>query len=62
VLLILREEGDLVAAEASAERYRELGRQKVIDGPAWALPALADGRVYCRSNAGVVVCLELGSR
>jgi len=59
-LLIQRECGELVLAEASREGYKELGRAKALDGPAWAVPALSGGRVYCRSNAGEVVCLLTG--
>lgn len=59
-LLIQRECGELVAAEASPDGYRELGRAKVIEGPLWAVPALADGRIYCRNNKGDVVCVAAG--
>ena len=31
-----------------------------ITGPAWAPPALAGGKLYCRSNKGEVVCVEVG--
>jgi hypothetical protein len=34
----------------------------VIEGPLWAVPALADGRVYCRNNEGDVVCLQTGKK
>lgn len=61
-LLIQRECGELVVAEASPEGYTELGRAQVIDGPCWAVPALAGGKIYCRSNKGEVVCLRVGPR
>jgi outer membrane protein assembly factor BamB len=61
-LLVQREEGELVVAEASPEGYTELGRAKVIEGPCWAVPALADGKVYCRNNDGKVVCVRVGPK
>jgi outer membrane protein assembly factor BamB len=58
-LLVLREEGELVLMEVSPDGHRELGRAKVIEGPCWTVPALADGRLYVRSNRGGVVCLDV---
>lgn len=59
-LLIQREGGELVLAEASPEAYKELGRAPLPKGVYWAVPALADGMLYCRSNEGTVVCLKTG--
>jgi len=61
-LLIVREGGDLIVAEADPAAYEELGRASVISGPVWAVPALANGRVYIRNNAGEAVCLRVGAR
>ncbi|MFC1582219.1 PQQ-binding-like beta-propeller repeat protein [Planctomycetota bacterium] len=58
-LFILREEGELVVVQASPEEYKELGRAKLAEGVYWAGPALADGRLYCRSNSGTVTCLKV---
>lgn len=60
-LLILRECGEIVLMEVSPSGHRELGRTKVIEGPCWTVPALADGRIYCRSNDGEMVCLDAGA-
>jgi outer membrane protein assembly factor BamB len=51
--------GKLVVARASAEGYHELRQTKVFDGApeTFTSPALANGRIYCRSYAGEVVCL-----
>lgn len=59
-LLIQREGGELVVAEASPDSYKELGRASLPQGIYWAFPALANGRLYCRSNKGGVVCLKTG--
>ena len=44
LLVILRETGELVVAEASAESYEELLRVAVFGGQSWTVPALAEGR------------------
>ncbi|MCA9054285.1 MAG: PQQ-binding-like beta-propeller repeat protein [Planctomycetaceae bacterium] len=58
-LLILSDQGELVVAEASPEKYQEVSRGKVLSGKCWTTPALSDGRLYCRSAAGEVVCIDL---
>jgi hypothetical protein len=61
-LLILREVGELVHAEASPSGYVELGRAQVIDGITWTVPALADGRVLVRNYKGDLVCVYVGAK
>jgi outer membrane protein assembly factor BamB len=53
--------GDLVVAKANAESYQELRRFRVFDAASetFTVPVLANGRIYCRSYAGEVVCLDL---
>lgn len=58
-LIILREAGELVVAEAAPEAYEELLRTTVFGGQSWTVPAVVEGRLYCRNNAGEVVCLQL---
>lgn len=58
-LIILRETGELVVAKAAPEAYEELLRTPVFGGQSWTVPAIANGRLYCRNNAGEVVCLQL---
>jgi len=60
-LLIQTLGGELILAEASPEGYKEHGRQSVLTGRCWAVPALADGRLYCRNANGDLVCLDVGS-
>jgi outer membrane protein assembly factor BamB len=57
-LIILRETGELVVANASAEAYDELLRTPVFGGQSWTVPAITGDRLYCRNNAGEVVCLQ----
>jgi len=49
----------LVVAEASADRFRQLARTKVLDGRCWTMPVLSGGRIYCRNYEGDLVCLDV---
>jgi outer membrane protein assembly factor BamB len=49
-LLIVRESGELVVAEASPRAFRVLARAPVLPGTVRAYPALADGVLYLRNE------------
>ncbi len=55
-------QGELAIAQALPTGYEELRRVKIFTGDAHTFtpPSLANGRIYCRSYAGEVVCLETG--
>ena len=45
--------------EATPAEYRELSREKVVDGGVyWTMPVLVDGRIYARSSSGHLVCRD----
>jgi hypothetical protein len=59
LLFALTQGGDLVMAEASRERYRELGRVPVrIELGRPQQPTIANGRLYIRGNT-TVVCYQI---
>lgn len=61
-LLILTTEGQLILAEATREKYRELARATVSKDVTRSLPAYSNGRLYFRENTdqgGHLVCWEL---
>ncbi len=68
-LLVLTENGYLHVAEARADGYHELAQARVIvsdtsrekasPGKCWTAPVLCRGRVFCRSDRGVLVCVDL---
>lgn len=58
-LLILRQMGELVIADASPARYREIARHQVMDGRSWTIPALANGHLFLRNNAGALACFRI---
>ena len=58
-LVILGGDGELVIAEASPGRYRELRRAKVHDKQCWTAPALAGGRLLVRNTPGELRCYDV---
>lgn len=53
--------GTLAVVEAASSGYQELRRMKVFiwSAATFTAPVLADGRLFCRSYAGELVCLSL---
>lgn len=61
-LIILSETGELALAEASPAEFKLLASASVLQGKCWTAPTLSNGRVYCRSADGDVVCVDLRPR
>jgi outer membrane protein assembly factor BamB len=57
-LLIMRENGELVLAPASPEKYSPLARARILPATVRAFPALADGFLYVR-NEDTLICIDL---
>jgi outer membrane protein assembly factor BamB len=61
-LLIVRETGELILAEATPQAFRPTARAQVLPRTIRAFPALADGFLYVRNNDtgnDTLVCLDL---
>lgn len=60
-LIVLTENGTLIAAKASPTAYSELARAKVHDpkGKCWTMPVLCRGRIYIRDSRGNLLCLDV---
>jgi outer membrane protein assembly factor BamB len=58
-LIVLSEDGELIVAPADPNRFAPISRAKVLDGLCWTHPVLANGRIYCRSAQGTLVCLDV---
>ena len=59
-LIVQGERGDVAIVEASPNGYTEHGRVRgVLSGTCWVVPTLANGLLYCRSNQGDLVCLDV---
>jgi outer membrane protein assembly factor BamB len=62
-LIIMSDKGDLVIAEVSPERFKEISRAKVLDDLCWTVPVLSGGKLYCRNNeVGDLVCLDVSGK
>ena len=57
-LVIVRETGELLIAEASPEAFQPLARAQILPPVVRAYPALANGLLYVR-NEDTLVCLDL---
>ena len=61
-LVLFNDRGEVILARASPEKYEELGRAVVFpDEICWTPPALADGRLYLRTQTRAA-CVYLGRR
>jgi outer membrane protein assembly factor BamB len=60
-LIVLSDEGELMIAPVSPEKFVPSAKAKVLDGKCWTVPVLANGHVYCRNAAGDIVCVDLRS-
>jgi outer membrane protein assembly factor BamB len=58
-LIILSEKGELILAEISPVAFKPLARAQVLGGKCWAVPVLANGRIYCRNSTGDLVCVDV---
>jgi outer membrane protein assembly factor BamB len=61
-LILVDSAGELVMAEASADGYKELSKTKILGGTCWTMPVLSGGRIYCRNQAGDLVCMDAGGK
>ena len=59
-LVVLGDDGTLVIADADPSEYREHARYQVFKtSNCWVAPVLSHGRIYCRSQEGELVCLNV---
>ena len=58
-LLVMTDRGELLAGPASPEGFKPTARAQVLGGKCWIVPALANGRLYCRNARGDVAVLDL---
>ena len=60
-LIIMSDDGKLVIARATHERFQSLDEAQIFDeDQGWIVPVLAGGRIYCRSGSGRLVCIDVG--
>lgn len=59
-LIVLSEAGELVIVDASPAQSQILARHQVLKDKCWTAPVLANGKIYCRSMQGELVCVVVG--
>jgi outer membrane protein assembly factor BamB len=58
-LIVMNHRGKLSIVEASPNGCRTLAAAQVLGGKCWTAPTLSNGRIYCRSGQGDLVCLDV---
>ena len=59
-LVVLSEKGELVLIEANPTKFTEHANFQVLSGKDnWIPPTYANGRLYCRSSDGDLICLRM---
>ncbi len=58
-LVAVTEKGEALLCEATPAGFVDRGRFQALGGRCWAPPAIAEGRLYVRNNAGRLACINL---
>lgn len=58
-LIAMSAKGKLVIAEASPDGFNKLASAKLLSGPCFTVPVLANGKIYCRNLEGDLVCVDV---
>jgi len=58
-LVVLTANGELVIGLASPSGFEPHARLPVLKGRCWVAPVISGGRVFCRSNAGTLVAVDV---
>ena len=61
-LIVLTERGELLVANPSPDGFKPIARAQVIGGKCWSAPTLANGKIYCRTGPGDVVCVDVSGK
>lgn len=58
-LIIMTAKGELIFAKANPSKFEPLSRTTLLSGRCWTAPVLANGRLYVRNAAGLMLCVGL---
>ncbi|MFP3936831.1 MAG: PQQ-binding-like beta-propeller repeat protein [Phycisphaerae bacterium] len=59
--LVQEQSGGLLVVNPDPQGYQELSSIRLPRDKWWNIPVLLDGRIYCRSHAGKMVCLDVST-
>jgi len=58
-LVVLSEKGQLVIAKATPDEFKAINKAQVLPaGKCWAVPVVANGKIYATNHKGNVVCVD----
>ncbi len=58
-LIILGEDGKLIAAKADPSEFNPISQIKPLSGRCWTIPVLSNQKIYCRNAVGKLVCVDV---
>lgn len=58
-LIVLSDDGELLIVATEPQACRLLARQRVLSEKCWTAPTLSNGKIFCRSVRGELVCVQL---
>jgi outer membrane protein assembly factor BamB len=58
-MIAISARGELIIARVSPEAFAPIARAKILEGPVWTAPVLANGLVYLRNSRGDAVAVDL---
>jgi outer membrane protein assembly factor BamB len=58
-IIMLGQDGKLTVCNMTPDGYKEIASTQLsFNGKCWIMPVLANGRIYCKSQGGDLVCLD----
>jgi outer membrane protein assembly factor BamB len=64
--IVLNQWGELGIMEASEKGYEDLSKAKVVETSSkvrcWTAPVLANGKIYIRTNTGILICVDVSKQ
>ena len=58
-IIMLGQDGKLTVCNMTPDVYREIASaQLTFNGKCWIMPVLANGRIYCKSQGGDLICVD----
>lgn len=61
-MILLTRQSELVILALGDAAPKVVARAQLLGGKSWAEPVLAGGRIFCRNNEGLAVCVEASLR
>lgn len=60
-LIIFSENGQLITAKPSPDKFDVISKAKILSGRCWSMPVLANGRIFVRNAEGDAACVDVSA-